>query len=61
MRPKQKLSLLAASILPALALAAYMFLAPMAANATGNICHAPCGYEGTGCENGAGGCYPNGY
>jgi len=61
MQLKQKLSLLAASIFPALALAAYMLLTPVITTATGNICHSPCGYEGTGCGNGAGGCYPNGY
>lgn len=61
MNLKQKLNLLVAFLLPAIALSAYFMITPVPALAAGNPCHSPCGYEGLGCGNGAGGCYPNGY
>jgi hypothetical protein len=60
MELKQRISLIVASVLPVVALAVYFLLAPFTTNATGNLCHAPCGIGGKGCGNGAGGCYNNG-
>lgn len=63
MNLKQKLSLFSALSLPALALSAYFLLTPARAAAQscpGGMYHAPCGFNGTGCETGTGGCISNG-
>ena len=60
MNIKQKISLLAASLLPVLALSAYFLMTPVRASAAGPPCHASCGTGGLGCQSGGGFCYPNG-
>lgn len=59
MNLKQKLSLFSGLLLPSLALSAYFLITPVRAIA-GGYCHAPCGYENTGCQSGSGYCWPNG-
>jgi hypothetical protein len=58
MKMKQKLSILAASVFPALALFAYSLLGPAPVNAQscpGGTFNHPCN-SGLGCENFEGGC-----
>jgi hypothetical protein len=63
---KQKLSILASSLLPALALAAYFLLGPApvrAQSCPGGTVQAPCNRSPglpVGCSSGSGTCYPPG-
>lgn len=62
MNRKQKLSLLAASVLPMLALSAYFVFAPQASagSCPDGSFYSPCANNQNNCANGAGGCFANG-
>lgn len=63
MNLKQKVSMLSAALLPALALSAYFLITPARANAQscpGGEFKANCGTGGSGCQSGGGFCFPNG-
>lgn len=63
MSTKQRVSILAATVLPTIALAVYFLLGPPSVRATscpdGTIA-SPCSGNPNNCGNGAGGCFSNG-